>query len=69
MTETALTHGHRTSKRPRCAVCRWRLDNSCHKRSPWIVAGQVTGGQGNVGIWPEVPADSWCGDFAFRQEV
>ena len=69
MTETALPHGQRPGKRPRCAICRWWLDNSCHKRSPWIVGGQIVGGHGHVGIWPEVPADSWCGDFAFRQEV
>ena len=69
MTETAIAYGQRTSKRPRCAACRWWLDNSCHKRSPWIVGGQIVGGHGHVGIWPEVPADSWCGDFAFRQEA
>ena len=69
MTETALQQGQRTSKRPRCAICRWRFANACHKRSPWIVEGQVVGGNGHVGVWPEVPADSWCGDFAFRQEV
>ena len=69
MTETDLPHGHRTGKRPRCAVCRWWLGSACHKRSPWLVAGQVAGGHGNVGIWPEVPADSWCGDFGYRQEV
>ena len=38
-------------------------------RPPWIVAGQVTGGHVHIGVWPEVPADSWCGDFAFKQEV
>lgn len=69
MTETALPHGQRTGKRPRCAICRWRFDNSCHKQAPLIVAGQVAGGHGHIGVWPEVPADSWCGDFSFRQEV
>ncbi|QAZ67287.1 hypothetical protein C3Y92_08625 [Solidesulfovibrio carbinolicus] len=69
MTETALKLGQKTGKRTRCAICRWRFDNACHKRSPWIVAGQIVGGQGPVGVWPEVLADSWCGDFSFRQEV
>ena len=69
MTETDLPQGHRTGKRPRCADCRWWLGNAYLKRSPWLVAGQVTGGHGHEGIWPEVPADSWCDDFGYRQEV
>jgi len=29
----------------------------------------VMSGHGRAGIWPETPADSWCGDFDYRQEV
>lgn len=69
MTETAIAHGNRPGKRPRCAICRWRFDNACHKGAPMIISGMLAGGNGLVAIWPETPADSWCGDFAYRQEV
>ncbi len=56
-------------RRTRCATCKWWFDGTCRKRSPWLVSGQVTGGQGFDGVWPRTPSDSWCGDFAFGQDI
>lgn len=64
-TDTECKSKRQVARRARCASCRWWFDGTCRKRSPLLVSGLIPGGHGHVGVWPETPANSWCGDFAF----